>query len=104
LALVDETMPVYIFSHIDPMIYQKLVSNAHEVKSRGGRIIAFAYEGQHELCELAETSFVIPGDLPALLGPLAMVGLMQYFVYSIAKQRGCPIDKPRNLAKSVTVE
>jgi glucosamine--fructose-6-phosphate aminotransferase (isomerizing) len=104
LALVDETMPVYIFSHIDPIIYQKLVSNAHEVKSRGGRIIAFAYEGQHELCELAETSFVIPGDLPALLGPLAMVGLMQYFVYSIAKQRGCPIDKPRNLAKSVTVE
>ncbi len=104
LALVDETMPVYIFSHSDPLIYQKLVSNAHEVKSRGGHIIAFAYEGQHELCELAETSFVISNSVPALLGPLAMVGLMQYFVYAIAKQRGCPIDKPRNLAKSVTVE
>jgi glucosamine--fructose-6-phosphate aminotransferase (isomerizing) len=104
LALVDEAMPVYIFSHSDPLVYQKLVSNAHEVKARGGRVIAFAYEGQHELCALAETSFVIAGDMSPLLGPLAMVGLMQYFVYAIAKERGCPIDKPRNLAKSVTVE
>lgn len=104
LALVDENMPVYIFSHQDPHIYQKLVSNAHEVKSRGGHIIAFAYEGQHELCELAETAFVISGNVPTLLGPLAMIGLVQYFVYTIAKERGCPIDKPRNLAKSVTVE
>ena len=84
--------------------YQKLVSNAHEVKARGGRVIAFVYEGQHELCALAETAFVVPNDLPSLLGPLAMVGLMQYFVYAIAKERGCPIDKPRNLAKSVMVE
>lgn len=104
LALVDETMPVYIFSHLDPLIYQKLVSNAHEVKSRGGRVIAFAYEGQHELCNLAETAFIISRDIPLLLGPLAMAGLMQYFVYAVAKERGCPIDKPRNLAKSVTVE
>jgi glutamine---fructose-6-phosphate transaminase (isomerizing) len=104
LALVDETMPVYIFSHSDPLIYQKLVSNAHEVKARGGRVIAFAYEGQHELCGLSETSFIISGDIPPLLGPLAMVGLVQYFVYAIARERGCPIDKPRNLAKSVTVE
>lgn len=104
LALVDETMPVYIFSHSDHLIYQKLVSNAHEVKARGGRVIAFAYEGQHELCALAETAFIISNDLPASLGPLAMVGLMQYLVYAIAKERGCPIDKPRNLAKSVTVE
>ena len=104
LALVDETMPVYIFSHLDPLIYQKLVSNAHEVKARGGRVVVFTYEGQHELCALAETSFIIFDDVPMLLGPLAMVGLMQYFVYALAKERGCPIDKPRNLAKSVTVE
>ncbi len=49
LALVDETLPVYIFSHGDSLIYQKLLSNAHAVHSRGGRIIAFAYEGQDEL-------------------------------------------------------
>jgi len=104
LALVDETMPVYIFSHLDPVIYQKLVSNAHEVKARGGKVIVFVYEGQQELRALAETAFVISADMPSLLGPLAMTALMQYFVYAIAKERGCPIDKPRNLAKSVTVE
>jgi glucosamine--fructose-6-phosphate aminotransferase (isomerizing) len=104
LALVDNDMPVYIFSHRDPLIYQKLLSNAHEIKSRGGIIIAFAYEDQYELCALAETVFTIANDVPPLLGPLAMIGLVQYFVYAIAKERGCPIDKPRNLAKSVTVE
>lgn len=104
LALVDETVPVYVFSHPDPVVYQKLVSNAHEVKSRGGHIIAFAYEGQYELCELAETSFVISGKFPPLLGNLVMLGVMQYFVYAVARERKCPIDKPRNLAKSVTVE
>jgi len=104
LALVDETMPVYIFSHRDPIIYQKILSNAHEVKARGGKVIVFAYEKQDEVCELAETAFVISDDVPILLGPLAMIGLVQYFVYRIAKERGCPIDKPRNLAKSVTVE
>lgn len=104
LALVDANMPVYIFSHRDSMIYQKLLSNAHEVKARGGKVIAFTYEDQHELCALAEISFTISGNVPALLGPLAMIGLIQYYMYVIAKERGCPIDKPRNLAKSVTVE
>ncbi len=104
LALVDAMMPVYIFSHKDPIIYQKLLSNAHEVKARGGIIVAFAYRDQHELCALAETVFTISENIPTLLGPLAMIGLIQYFVYAIARERGCPIDKPRNLAKSVTVE
>lgn len=104
LALVDNAMPVYIFSHRDPMIYQKLLSNAYEIKSRGGKVIAFAFADQDELCALAEVSFVVAGEVPALLAPLAMIGLVQYFVYAIAKERGCPIDKPRNLAKSVTVE
>jgi glucosamine--fructose-6-phosphate aminotransferase (isomerizing) len=104
LALVDETVPVYVFSHPDPMVYQKFVSNVHEVKARGGHIIAFAYDGQHELCELAETAFVIAGTFPPLLGTIVTLGVMQYFVYAVARERKCPIDKPRNLAKSVTVE
>ncbi len=104
LALVDDAMPVYIFSHRDPIIYQKLLSNAHEVKARGAKVIAFAYADQNELCGLAEAVFTVSNDVPPLLGPLAMIGLIQYFVYTIAKERGCPIDKPRNLAKSVTVE
>jgi len=103
LALVDDTMPVFIFSHQDPIIYQKLVSNAQEIKSRGGHIIAFVFEGQPELVALADTAFIFP-KLKPLLGPLAMTGLMQFLIYQIAKELDCPIDKPRNLAKSVTVE
>lgn len=103
LALVDDQTPVFIFSVQDPIIYQKLVANAQEVKARGGNIVAFAFEGQDELCVMAETAFVLPHVHP-LLGPLAMSGLMQYFAYEIANALGCEIDKPRNLAKSVTVE
>lgn len=103
LALVDEKTPVFIFSHQDPVIYKKLLSNAQEVKARNGKIIAFAFEGQDELRVLADTSFVVP-PTRSLLGQLAMTGLMQFLVYSIARQLNRPIDKPRNLAKSVTVE
>lgn len=103
IALIDIHTPVFIFSHQDPLIYKKLVSNAQEVKARGGRIVAFAFEGQEELIGLSEDYFVIPRVNP-LLGPLAMTGLVQFFVYNIAKMLGRSIDKPRNLAKSVTVE
>lgn len=103
LALVDSETPIFLFSHCDPLIYQKLVANAQEVKARKGLLIVFAFEGQDELCMLADQVFIIPRVHP-LLGPLAMTGLMQFFVYHIARELGCPIDKPRNLAKSVTVE
>ncbi|HLE76291.1 MAG TPA: glutamine--fructose-6-phosphate transaminase (isomerizing) [Candidatus Babeliales bacterium] len=103
LALIDADTPVIIFSHQDPIIYQKLLANVQEVKARGGHIIAFAFEGQYELIGLADVVFEIPRVKP-LLGPLAMTGLMQFFFYAIAKELDRPIDKPRNLAKSVTVE
>lgn len=103
LALIDENMPVFIFSHQDSIIYQKLVSNAQEVKARGGHLVAFVFDGQHELTAIADLVFTFPKVKP-LLGPIAMTGLMQFFVYQIAKELKCPIDKPRNLAKSVTVE
>jgi glucosamine--fructose-6-phosphate aminotransferase (isomerizing) len=103
LALVDGDLPIFIFSHQDPIIYQKLLTNAQEVKARGGHIVAFAFAGQDELCGLADLAFMIPRVKP-LLGPLAMTGLMQFFVYAIARELERPIDKPRNLAKSVTVE
>jgi glucosamine--fructose-6-phosphate aminotransferase (isomerizing) len=104
LALIDAQTPVFIFSHQDPLIYQKLVSNAQEVKARNGHIITFLFEGQHELAALADLYFEVPNQVNPLLGHLAMTGLMQFFVYAVAKELGCPIDKPRNLAKSVTVE
>ncbi len=103
IALVDEHTPVVIFSVLDDLLYRKLLSNAYEVKSRHGHLVVFAFEGQDELIGIADTAFVIPPVEP-LLGPLAMAGLMQFFIYHITKQLGKPIDRPRNLAKSVTVE
>ncbi|HXW86395.1 MAG TPA: glutamine--fructose-6-phosphate transaminase (isomerizing) [Candidatus Bathyarchaeia archaeon] len=103
LALIDATVPIFLFSSLDHAIYIKLLSNAQEAKARGGHLVVFAWQGQDELINLADTVFIFPPITP-LLGPLAMTGLMQLLVYYIAKERGCSIDKPRNLAKSVTVE
>ncbi len=102
IALVDEKTPVFIFSHPDQEVYIKLLSNAQEIKARKGHLVAFVFEGQEELAQLADLAFVLPRVEP-LLAPLVLTGIMQFFVYQIAKQRGCAIDKPRNLAKSVTV-
>ena len=103
LALVDAQTPVFLFSCLDDIIYQKLVSNAQEIKSRHGHLIVFAFENQHELIQLADLAYIFPSVNP-LLAPLAMTGLIQFFCYHMAKALGRPIDKPRNLAKSVTVE
>ncbi len=103
IALVEPSVPVFIFSHLDPIIYQKLVSNAQEVKARKGHLFVFAFEGQSELIELADNVIVIPRVVP-LLAPMAMTGVMQFLIYHIARILNRPIDKPRNLAKSVTVE
>lgn len=103
LALIDESMPVFIFSQQDPLLYRKILSSAQESYARGGKIIAFVFAGQQELIALAQDFFIMP-TVPPLLEPLVMTGIMQYVCYSIAKKMGKPIDKPRNLAKSVTVE
>lgn len=103
IALIDEETPTVIFSVLEPIVYQKLVSNAQEIKTRNGHLIVFAFDGQNELISLADQLFIIP-KVNNLLTPLAMTGLMQFFVYQIAKELDRPIDKPRNLAKSVTVE
>lgn len=103
LALIDSDVMTFVFSHPDPLVYQKIVSNVQEVKARQGKVTAFAFEGQQQLIELADTSFLIPQVKP-LLGGLAMTGLMQFLFYAVAKELNRPIDRPRNLAKSVTVE
>lgn len=103
IALIDDKLFVVVFSVLDPAVYQKLVSNVQEVKSRGGKLLIFAFEGQQELISLADHVFIFSPVHP-LLAPLAMVGVMQYLVYKIAHTLQLPIDKPRNLAKSVTVE
>jgi glucosamine--fructose-6-phosphate aminotransferase (isomerizing) len=103
LALIDEHTPVFMFSSLDPVVYQKLVGNAQEIKARNGHLVVFAFEDQKELMALADCSFILPRVNP-LLVPLAVTGLMQFFVYQLARVLQRPIDKPRNLAKSVTVE
>lgn len=103
LALVEQDVPVVIFSILDERLYHKLLISAQQVKARGGHILVFAFEGQDELIELADEVFIFPRVHP-LLGPIAMTGVMQYLVYAIARVLDRPIDKPRNLAKSVTVE
>lgn len=103
LALIEKDTPVFVFSTQDPIVYQKLLGNVQEVKARGARVTAFAFQDQKELQNLADYVFVIP-KVALLLGSVAMTGLMQFLVYYIAKELGREIDKPRNLAKSVTVE
>lgn len=103
IALIDERTPVIVFSVLDPVIYQKIVANAQEVKARRGHLLIFAFEGQDELLALADNAIVISRPAP-LLEPIAMCGVMQFLMYRIACELRLPIDKPRNLAKSVTVE
>lgn len=103
IALVDDQMPVIMFSSTHPVIYSKIVSNAQEVKARGGRLFVVAFEGQRELMQLADDIVFVPAVVQ-LLEPLVMSGVMQLFAYHMAKYLCRDIDKPRNLAKSVTVE
>lgn len=103
LALIDEQIPVILFSIRDALIYRKLVSNAHEVKARGGKLLVFAFENDVELIVLADHVIVFKNS-HVLLEPVVMAGVMQLFVYHFTNCLGLPIDKPRNLAKSVTVE
>lgn len=103
LALIEDGLPVIIFSSQDAVMYKKIISNVQEVKARGAYVLAIVFEGQNELIALADDVIIIFFVAP-LLETIAMVGVVQYLVYSMAQQRGCAIDKPRNLAKSVTVE
>ncbi len=103
VALVDEDVPVFLFSSLHRTIYQKLLINAKEVKNRSGKLLVFAFSGQDDLIGLADRAFIIPPVDP-LLAPIAMTALMQFFMYQIGLVLEHPIDKPRNLSKSVSIE
>ncbi|MCX6785705.1 MAG: glutamine--fructose-6-phosphate transaminase (isomerizing) [Candidatus Komeilibacteria bacterium] len=102
LALIDATWPVVAIAPQDS-VYQKNLSNLQEVKARDGQIIAIATAGDEAIKELAKEVIYLPKTLEILYPILAVIPL-QLLAYFIAKERGCPIDQPRNLAKSVTVE
>jgi glucosamine--fructose-6-phosphate aminotransferase (isomerizing) len=102
IALIDADMPVVVIAPQDHT-YDKLLSNIEEVRSRKGRIIAVANEGDTRLEKLAETVLYVPSTLP-ILSPLVTTIPLQLLAYHAALLRGLDVDKPRNLAKSVTVE
>ena len=102
IALIDENMPVVFVAPKDE-IYHKVLSNMQEVKARGGRIIAVTTEGNGDLSALVDHQLRVPATLP-LLSPVLTVIPLQLLAYHIAVLRGCDVDRPRNLAKSVTVE
>jgi len=102
IALIDHEMPVVFVAPHDE-VYPKVLSNMHEVKARGGRIIAVTTEGNGDLGTLADHQLRIPQTAP-LLSPIITVIPLQLLAYHIAVLRGCDVDRPRNLAKSVTVE
>lgn len=102
IALIDENMPVIVVAPNNGY-YEKLVSNIQEVKARHGRVIAVVTEGDVEVIKSADHIIEIPETLEAL-SPLLTVVPLQLLSYYIAVMRGCDVDRPRNLAKSVTVE
>ncbi|MCU1222832.1 MAG: glucosamine/fructose-6-phosphate aminotransferase, isomerizing [Edaphobacter sp.] len=108
-ALIDESLPVVCIATKDPndpssvLKYEKTLSNIQEVTARSGRVIAIAIEGDEEIKHLVEHTIQIP-QAPELLLPILEVVPLQLLAYHIAVRRGCDVDQPRNLAKSVTVE
>jgi glucosamine--fructose-6-phosphate aminotransferase (isomerizing) len=108
-ALIDETLPVVCIATQDPndpssvLKYEKTLSNIQEVTARSGRVIAIAIEGDTHIAQLVEHVIHIPQSHELLL-PILEVVPLQLLAYHIAVRRGCDVDQPRNLAKSVTVE
>lgn len=102
IALIDENMPV-VFIATKDSTYDKILSNIEEVRARKGRVIAIATEGDEEIRQRADHVIYVPPTLE-FLTPILTIIPLQLLAYHIAILRGCDVDQPRNLAKSVTVE
>jgi glutamine---fructose-6-phosphate transaminase (isomerizing) len=102
IALVDRSTPS-VFLALRGPLFEKTMSNLEEVKARGGPIIVIATDGDREAAKRADETIYVP-ETPDYLQPLTAVVPLQLLAYHIARLRGCDLDKPRNLAKSVTVE
>ncbi len=102
IALVEPEVPVVAIA-TECHVYPKVLSNIQEVKARGAEVIAVATEGDEQIAKLADHVLYVP-HTHELFAPLVVTVPLQLFAYRIAKLRGCDVDQPRNLAKSVTVE
>jgi glucosamine--fructose-6-phosphate aminotransferase (isomerizing) len=102
IALIDEAMPVVAIAVRDH-VYEKMLSQVEQVKARGGIVVALATEGDEGIATKADHVLYVP-PTPPLLSPVVNVIPLQLLAYHLAVRRGCDVDQPRNLAKSVTVE
>jgi len=102
LALLSKDTPVVAICATDHT-YEKMLGNVREVTARDSPVLAIGTEGDQDLCKYAEDVFLVPKVDP-LFSPVPMIVALQLFAYYLAIARGCPIDKPRNIAKTVTVE
>jgi len=102
IALIDENMPVIVIA-TNQSAYEKIASNVQEVKARKGKVIAIVKEGDKEISQMADYTIEVP-HTEELVAPLMAAIPLQLLSYYIATIRGCDVDQPRNLAKSVTVE
>ncbi|HTG88935.1 MAG TPA: glutamine--fructose-6-phosphate transaminase (isomerizing) [Vicinamibacterales bacterium] len=106
IALIDSNMPVVSIAPNDH-VFEKMLGNIQEVKARGGSVIAITTEGHDTLKSIldpAQDAMIALPRVPQMLSPIAMVLPLQLLAYYVAVRRGCDVDQPRNLAKSVTVE
>ncbi len=102
IALIDEELPVVVLASGDKL-QEKIITNIQEVNSRGGQVIAIANESNGEVIDISRTCIMVPDTNP-YLQPMLLVIPLQILAYHIGVLRGCDVDQPRNLAKSVTVE
>jgi glucosamine--fructose-6-phosphate aminotransferase (isomerizing) len=102
IALIDEELPVVVLAPRDNL-YDKIISNIQEVNSRGGKVIAVTNMSNNEVCGISKNCILVP-DVHAYLAPVLLAVPLQILAYHIGVLRGCDVDQPRNLAKSVTVE
>ena len=102
IALIDEEMPTVVVAPRDS-VYEKMISQVEQVKARNGQVIAVAHDDDAYIHEKADHVLPIPVT-HELLTPVLAVLPLQLLAYEIAVRRGCDVDQPRNLAKSVTVE
>ncbi len=102
ISLIDENFPTVAIA-TDDLVLEKIISNMEEIKARDGKILAITNIGEKKVRKIADDIIAVPRTLP-LLQPILNIIPLQLFAYYIANEKGCDIDKPRNLAKSVTVE
>jgi glucosamine--fructose-6-phosphate aminotransferase (isomerizing) len=102
IALIDNNMPTIVIATRDP-IYEKIMSNIEEIKARSGAVLSIVTKGDTKIKSISDWAFEVPATM-AFLAPVVNVIPLQLLAYHVAVTRGCNVDQPRNLAKSVTVE